>query len=65
VEQKLPAAQETSMVEQAVPLQPIGTMQSRSPCAVGGAHGAVDVAWRRYSPWIPLQEQPQAGTAGH
>ena len=33
MEQKLPAAQERPMVEQAVPLQPMGTVWSRSPHA--------------------------------
>ena len=32
-EQKLPAAQEEPMEEQVVPLQPVGAMQSKSPCA--------------------------------
>lgn len=32
-EQKLPAAQDRPMEEQSVPLQSMGTTQSRSPCA--------------------------------
>ena len=32
-EQKLPASQESPMEEQAVPLQPMSTTQSRYPCA--------------------------------
>ena len=32
-----------------------------SACSHGGAHStAVDEAWKRHSPWIPPQEQPQA-----
>jgi len=35
-----------------------------STCSHEGAHrAAVDEAWRRHSPWIPLQEQPQARAA--
>lgn len=62
--QQLPAAQEEPTEEQAIPLQPAGTTGSRSLCSHRGAHSVVvDAAWRGYSLWIPLQEQPPAKTA--
>lgn len=37
-----------------------------SPCSHGEAHSAAeDEAWRRHSPWIPLQEHPWARAAAH
>ena len=58
-ERQLPAAQERAMEEQAVPLQPMVTTRSRSPCVAMeepmgqqwmGPEGA-------HSPWILPQEQ--------
>ena len=66
-EQKLPAAQERPMEEQAVSLQPTGTTRSRSPHIATeepmgqqwmGPEGA-------HSPWILLPGAAQAGAATH
>jgi len=51
MEQKLPAAQEMPREEQAVPLQPAGTTQSRSP------HAAME------EPMGQQRIRPEAGTA--
>lgn len=66
IEQKLCAVPERPMVEQVALMKPIGTMQSRSPCAImekslcSSGYGLEEAATCRE----PSQEQHLAGAAG-